>query len=462
MTKEFAQQRWDDCLRMIAGIVSQQQYATWFAPVTFVAFDEESNELVLRVPSHFFYEYLEEHFVELIRSALHRFFGQGVSLRYNVTTDAANQQTTTIDPPAAVEKHPSVAPANQAPTILQPFDPQLKASYTFDSFVEGASNKLTVSVARAIAKNPDQVTFNPLFIYGPSGVGKTHIISAVGNEIHRVFPEKRVLYVSAHLFQVQYTDSVRRNTINDFIHFYQTVQVLIIDDVQEFTTKATQLAFFHIFNHLHQNGCQIILASDRPPVALEGFEERLLTRFKWGLIAEIERPDVALRRDILLSKIRRDGLVIPQEVVDYIAENVNASVRDLEGIVNSLLATSIVMSSDVDLEMARRIVARTVGTAEKKSLTVSDILNGTATYFDIDEADIRSASRKAPVANARQVAMYLASRHTGLSTSKIGVAIGRRNHATVIHSCQQVAERMSTDAAYRDKVTELERMLLAH
>ncbi|MCR5820658.1 MAG: chromosomal replication initiator protein DnaA [Bacteroidaceae bacterium] len=445
---------------MIAGVVSQQQYATWFSPVTFVSFEEEENELVLRVPSHFFYEYLEEHFVELIRSALHRFFGQSVNLRYNVTTDSANSQTTTIAPPAAVEKHPSAAPANQAPTLLQPFDPQLKASYTFDSFVEGATNKLTVSVARAIAKNPERVTFNPLFVYGPSGVGKTHIISAVGNEINRAFPNKRVLYVSAHLFQVQYTDSVRRNTINDFIHFYQTIQVLIIDDVQEFTTKATQLAFFHIFNHLHQNGCQIILASDRPPVALEGFEERLLTRFKWGLIAEMERPDVALRRDILLSKIRRDGLQIPQEVVDYIAENVESSVRDLEGILNSLLATSIVMDSDVDIEMARRTIERNMGRTKKKSLTVSDILNCTASYFDIDEADIRSASRKAPVVNARQVAMYLASRHTDLSTSKIGVAIGRRNHATVIHSCQQVSDRISADASYREKVAELESILL--
>jgi chromosomal replication initiator protein len=351
-------------------------------------------------------------------------------------------------------------PGNKAPHALQQLDSQLNPNYTFDNFVEGFSNKLPRTVGVAIANNPRQVTFNPLFIYGPSGVGKTHLVNAIGNKLRELHPEKRVLYVSAHLFQVQYTDSVRQNTVNDFISFYQSIDILIIDDVQEFTTKATQQTFFHIFNHLHQNGRQLIFTSDRPPMALHGMEERLLTRFKWGLLAELERPNVELRRDILLSKIRQNGLRIAENVVDYIADNVDCSVRDLEGVVHSLMAYSVVWNSDIDLSLAERVIAHTVGASQgKRELTAEQILNQTCAYFQIDPSDVLSQSRKANVVTARQVTMYLVQKHTRLSTTKIGAAIGGRSHATVLHSCQSVEQRLDSDEAFSAQIEELETQL---
>lgn len=456
--------RWTACLRLIQNNLQEQQFSTWFAPIRFAHFDEEKRVLTLGVPSPFVYEYIEAHFVRLLRTVLSHVYGEGIRLIYKVTTDATNDITMDLEAPSQPVVTPKVARTtglNEAPRPLQELDSQLKPDYTFENFVEGDANKLPLTVGKAIAQNPRQSTFNPLFIYGGSGVGKTHLVNAIGLRLKELHPEKRVLYVSAHLFQVQYTDSVRRNTVNDFISFYQSIDVLIIDDIQEFASlQKTQLAFFHIFNHLHQNGRQLILTSDRPPVALQGMEERLLTRFKWGLLAELEQPGVALRRDILCYKIRRDGLQISDSVIDFIATNVDKSIRDLEGVVNSLMVFSVVNNCDIDVAMAERVIARTVGMAvQHKSLTVDDILDKTCGYFHLDRSDVLSQSRKAAVVLGRQVAMYLAQKHTTLSTTKIGVAIGRRNHATVVHSCQSVSQRISTDATFRSRVEELEEML---
>ena len=459
----IAHQLWADCLKMIEANVSQQQFATWFEPIQFVSFITEENELTLSVPSAFFHEYLEEHYVNLIRSALYRYFGRGVRLSYIVTTDATNGLVQRITPGEVIKNSPTkIEGVNQGPHFLQQLDPQLKANYTFQNFVVGNANKLPASVGRAIAQHPEQSTFNPLFIYGGSGVGKTHLVTAIGHMVRSLHPEKRVLYVSAHLFQVQYTNSIRQNTFNDFINFYQTIDVLIIDDIQELVGQTkTQLAFFHIFNHLHQNGRQLILTSDRPPVALHGMEERLLTRFKWGLLAELEMPDEQMRRDILLQKIRQDGLRIESKVVDFIAQNVTHSVRDLEGVLTSLMAYSIVNDSDVDLPLAERVISRTIGLSrQREALTIDDILEHTCSFFSIDRKDMLSSSRKAPVVLARQVAMYLAERHTNLSTTKIGVFVGRRGHATVIHSCRTITDRIRTDERFRQQISELEELLL--
>ena len=273
-------------------------------------------------------------------------------MKYSLMVDQTHHLTVDIEPvntqPLTPRAKIQATGSNRAPSPLQApmpqdLDPQLNRNYSFENFIEGVSNKLPRSVGQAIAEHPKQSTFNPLFIYGASGVGKTHLVNAIGAKIKELHPTKRVLYVSAHLFQVQYTDSVRKNTVNDFINFYQTIDVLIIDDVQEFASLTkTQNTFFHIFNHLHQNGRQLILTSDRPPTALQGMEERLLTRFKWGLLAELEKPNQQLRHDILENKIRQDGLKIPEEVIDFVSENVNDSVRELEGIVNSLMAYSVV------------------------------------------------------------------------------------------------------------------------
>ena len=293
-------------------------------------------------------------------------------------------------------------------------------------------------------------------IYGASGVGKTQLVNAIGNKIKELYPEKRVLYVSAHLFQVKYTDSVRNNTVNDFINFYQTIDVLIIDDTQEFAgVTKTQNTFFHIFNHLHQNGKQLILTSDRPPVLLQGVEERLITRFKWGMVAELEKPTVELRRDILRNKIRRDGLQFPSEVVDYIAENVSDSVRDLEGIIISIMAHATIYNRDVDLELAQRIVKK-VTHNENKPVTVDDIIRAVCTHYGLEPAAIHTKSRKRDVVQARQVAMYLAKTYTDLSTAKIGNLIGNRDHATVLHACKTIKALREVDKAFQVEMDEIQ------
>ena len=459
------EQRWTACLRLLRNnIPSQQQFDTWFGRISFVSFDPSTSELVLAVPSPFIIEFVESHYLELLRAVLRNIYGERVCLRWMVTVDATNHITETEDaaphPPANPPVHTDEV--NKAPKAEQTLDSHLMADYTFENFVKGDPNKLPLTVGLTVAQNPDQCTFNPLFIYGPSGVGKTHLVNAIGNRVKELHPKKRVLYVSAHLFHVQYVDAVRQNKTNDFIAFYQSIDVLIIDDIQEFAAQEkTLLTFFHIFNHLHQNKRQLILTSDRPPMSLLGMEERFLTRFKWGLLAELERPDEKLRRDILMHKIKRDGIRIDTAVVNYIAHVVDKSIRDLEGVLNSLMAYSVVWSMEIDIPMAERVIARTVGLSkpERPQLTVEDILQQTCQFFCINKEDVLSKSRKATVVQARQVAMYLTQKLTTLSTSRIGMAIGRRNHATVIHSCQSVETRLQSDAQFAEQVGELEQLL---
>ena len=338
-------------------------------------------------------------------------------------------------------------------------DPHLNPDYNFDTFIEGFSNKLSRSVAEAVALNPAKTIFNPLFFYGASGVGKTHLSNAIGTKIKELYPGKRVLYVSAHLFQVQYTDSVRNNTINDFINFYQTIDVLIIDDIQEFAgVTKTQNTFFHIFNHLHQNGKQLILTSDRAPVLLQGMEERLITRFKWGMVAELERQTIELRKNILRNKIHRDGLQFPEEVIEYIAENVSDSVRDLEGIIISLMAHSTIYNKEIDLDLAQRIIRKVVK-CESKSITVDQIINAVCKHFSLDVATIHTKSRKREVVQARQIAMFLTKQHTDYSTAKIGTLIGGKDHATVLHACKMVKELKEVDKGFRSELDEIQNTL---
>jgi chromosomal replication initiator protein len=282
------------------------------------------------------------------------------------------------------------------------------------------------------------------------------LTNAIGTRIKELYPEKRVLYVSAHLFQVQYTDSVRTNHFNDFINFYQTIDVLIIDDIQEFAgVTKTQNTFFHIFNHLHQNGKQLILTSDRAPVMLQGMEERLLTRFKWGLIAELEKPDVELRKNILRNKIRRDGLNIPENVISFIAENVNESVRELEGVINSLLAQSILFKREIDMDLTERIIRKAVR-YEHKQLTLETIVSKVCEFYKVDESLLHTKSRKREIVQVRQIAMYLAKKHTEISASKIGHLIGSRDHATVLHACKIIKDQLATDKEFKSKIDKLE------
>ncbi len=459
---------WNRCLDIIRDNVPETTYKTWFFPI--VPLKYEDNTLIVQVPSQFFYEYLEDKFVDLLRKTLYKVIGDGTKLMYNVMVDRTSVPNKTVNLEASnrsmaiPQKSVIRGGGNKAPNILQApapqdLDPHLNPNYNFENFIEGHSNKLPRSVAEAVAQSPAKTVFNPLFLHGSSGVGKTHLANAIGTRIKECFPEKRVLYVSAHLFQVQYTDSVRNNTTNDFINFYQTIDVLIIDDIQEFAgVTKTQNTFFHIFNHLHQNGKQLILTSDRAPSLLQGVEERLLTRFKWGMVAEMERPTVELRKNILLNKIHRDGLLFPQEVIDYVAENVNESVRDLEGIVISIMAHSTIYNKEIDLELAQRIV-RKVARNETKAISIDDIINAVCKHYELENVAIHTKSRKREVVQARQVAMYLAKNNTDFSTAKIGKFIGNKDHATVLHACKTVKSLCEVDKNFRTDLNNLQALL---
>ena len=453
---------WNRCLEIIRDNVPEQTYKTWFCPI--VPLKYEDKTLVVQVPSQFFYEFLEEKFLDLLRQTIHKVFGEEAKLMYSVMV-VKNPPTTVPLPPHAGPTGASLTTRQtitknipQIPRVAD-LDPHLNKEYNFETFIEGESNKLSRSVAEAVALNPAKTIFNPLFFYGASGVGKTHLANAIGTRIKELYPEKRVLYVSAHLFQVQYTDSVRNNTTNDFINFYQSIDVLIIDDIQEFAglTK-TQNNFFHIFNHLHQNGKQLILTSDRSPALLQGMEDRLITRFKWGMVAELEKPTIELRRNILRNKIRRDGLQFPPEVIDYIAQNVSDSVRDLEGVVISIMAHATIYNREVDLDLAQRIVKK-ISRNESKPITIDTIIDTVCSHFGLEPSAIHTKSRKRDVVQARQIAMYLAKNNTDYSASKIGTLIGGKDHATVLHACKTIRELREVDKTFRAEVDEIQATL---
>ena len=453
---------WKRCLQMIHDNVPEITFKTWFEPI--VPLKYEDKALTIGVPSPFFYEFLEDKFAELLRATLNKQIGEGTRLMYSVLTDKTNQISVNLEGTnrsSAVPASGVIRDGNKAPNPMkapapQDLDPHLNPNYNFDNFIKGASNEFSRTVGETVAKNPAK-TFNPLFLYGPSGVGKTHLTNAIGTRIKELYPEKRVLYVSAHLLQVQYTDSVRTNNYNSFMKFYQNIDVLIVDDIQEFAgLSKTQNTFFHIFNHLHQNGKQLILTSDRAPVMLQGMEERLLTRFKWGLVAELEKPDKELRKNILRNKIHRDGLNIPENVINFIAENVDESVRELEGIVNSLLAQSILFKRDIDLDLAERIIRKAVRIIENKPITIEEIITKVCEHYKMDESVLHTKSRKREIVQVRQVAMYLAKKHTDTSTSKIGYLIGKRDHATVIHACKIMKDLVEVDKDMKAEIEEIE------
>ena len=452
---------WDECLRLIQANVSEQQFKTWFAPIVFESYSENEHTLLVQVPSPYVYEYLEQYYVGLLSKVLARVFGTNVKLNYRiVTVKAQHNVTTTVesDGPSAIQQQQGT---NKAPTTLdaatpQQLNPQLDAKKTFQNFIEGDSNKLPRTVGLNIAEHPGKTTFNPFFIYGPSGCGKTHLINAIGVRCKEIYPAKRVLYVSARLFQVQFTDSVRHNTTNDFINFYQSIDVLIVDDIQEWMNSPKTLdTFFHIFDHLFRIGKQIILASDRPPVDLQGVKDRLLTRFACGLIAELEKPNMQLCVDILNAKCRRDGLKIPADVIQYIAETANGSVRDLEGVINSLIAYSIVYNTNVDMRLAERIIKRAVK-VDNHPLTVDDILEKVCRHYNVDLHQVSSRSRKREIVQVRQVSMYLAQKYTKMPAGRIGQLIGNRDHSTVIHSCNTIEQRLKIDAAFSAELSSIE------
>jgi len=456
---------WNNCLKVIQDNVPEITFKTWFLPI--VPLNYDGKVFTIQVPSQFFYEYLEDKFVDLLRVTLHREVGKNTVLNYRILVE--NTSNTVVDyrgenkslgvekiTPKQANKIPS--PFNK--TVSEEFDSQLNLKYTFDNFFEGESNKLARTAGETIANNPGKTAFNPLFMHGTSGVGKTHICHAIGTRIKELFPEKRVLYVSAHLFKVQFTDATRFNTVNDFINFYQGIDVLIIDDIHELTgLEKTQNTLFHIFNHLHQNNKQLVLTSDKAPSELQGVEERLLTRFRWGLTTKLDSPDKDLRLKILENKILNDGLTIPEDVVHFIAENVTENVRDLEGVIVSLMAHSVIYNKEVDLPLAKRVIGQAIKKIEKKKITVDTIAEVVCKHFNIKNELIHTASRKREIVQARQVTMYLSKQYTEMSLTQIGAVIGKKNHATVLHACKIVKDQIEVDKSFRGDIAEIEKRL---
>ena len=449
-------EQWAQCQTILADNLTSSAYQTWFAPIVPLQFAE--GVLVLQVKSQFVAEYIEQNYIPLLSAAIIRVFGQGTRLEYRVLIDSTSGAGT------CVPSSGSTAQAVNAQFIVGQqaaanFDSQLNNLYTFDSFIAGEPNKLARTAGLAIAKQPGYTAFNPLFVYGGSGVGKTHLVNAIGNQVKVLNPQARVIYVSANTFKLQYQDATRNNRVTDFLNFYQSVDVLIVDDIQYFAgLKSTQDTFFHIFNYLQQSRKQIILTCDRPPVELKDLEERLLTRFKWGLSAEIKQPDYLLRKNILLSKMHRDGISLSEEVVDFIAQNVRNSVRDLEGILASLLAHSTLTDEEINLKLAEQVVSHIVA-LQPRAISIGDVLTATADHYGVTEKALLSNNRSREVTQVRHVAAYLCKELTSSSLTEIGFKLGRRTHATMLHSVALINRQLEFDASLRQHIAQIESAL---
>ena len=467
--KEAAEKVWSKCLEFIKDNITEQQFNTWFVPL--VPVELEGNALKIKVPSRFFYEWLEENFISLLKSAMTFTLGVNSRLVYIVDNPLTKEQLPSTNRPELAKQTLTLATETKDPGLKNPFvipgireitvDPQLNLHQNFDNFVEGASNRLARSAGMAVANKPGGTAFNPLFIFGGVGLGKTHLAHAIGVDIKEKYPKKKVLYVSAEKFTQQFISASTakdkaKNTLNDFIHFYQLIDVLIVDDIQFLSGKVkTQDAFFHIFNHLHQNGKQVILTSDKAPVDLFDIEQRLLSRFKWGLSAELQTPDYETRYKILENKFYNDGAEIGEDIIAYLAENIRTNVRELEGVSNSLIAQAAFNRKEYSIELAQSIIDKSVKN-NKNDLTIDHIQQIIADYFNLDIESLHSKTRKRNVVQARQLAMFFSKKYTKNSLSTIGSQIGQRDHATVLHACKTVENLIETDRAFKKYVSDLE------
>ena len=451
---------WNECLQVIKDNLPVEHYESWFAPITVQNYD--NGVLTLRVPSAFYVEQLEGRFRNLLSLTLRRVYGNGLSqLKYSYDVVKGDNETNITEEPRKMHPVASVEMHNPFDNReYVEFDSQLNELYTFDNYCESNSNKLAYTIADAIASNPKCQTFNPMFIFGPTGVGKTHLIQAIGNKMKVVVPDSRVLYLTARTFESQYITAVRKNQVNDFINFYKSIDMLIIDDVQEFAGKtATQNTFFHIFNYLHNRQKHLILSCDCPPSELDGMEPRLLSRFKWGMTVELSRPDYELRKNVFLMKAAEACVDIPLEITEFVAENVKDNVRELEGVFVSLLAYSTALNQPFTIELAKNVLSNSIKTV-KKQVTFDTIVETVCSQFSIDTNALFSKSRKREIADSRQLIMSLAKKYTKLSYTIIGAKLNR-NHATVLHACKMVEERLSVDKDFRQAVAKVEDAIMA-
>jgi chromosomal replication initiator protein len=468
---------WESCLKLIKDNISLQAFKTWFEPI--VPIKLENNILTIQVPSHFFYEWLEEHYIQLLRKVVKKEIGNDGSLEYSIVMENNSNSSSpyTVKIPtnntSSLKNAPINMPINtNEKQIRNPFiipglkkvniESNLIASHTFENFVEGECNRLARASGYAVANKPGGTAFNPLLIYGGVGLGKTHLAHSIGIQIKDNFPNKTVLYVQSEKFAHQFIDAIKNNTTNDFVHFYQMVDVLIIDDVQFFTGKEkTQDVFFSIFNHLHQNGKQIVLTSDKAPVEMQGMEQRLLSRFKWGLSADLGTPDLETRIAILEKKMYGSGIELPNEVVEYLAYSINTNIREIEGALNTLLAQASLNKKAITLELAKQMVDKFVRSTARE-VSIEYIQKVVCDYFDLPIEMLKSKTRKREVVQARQISMYFSKKMTKSSLANIGAHCGGKDHATVLHACRTVVNLSETDKQFRNYLEELEKKLTIH
>ena len=462
---------WSDCLELIRESVDEQNFNTWFKPI--VPLRTEGEILTIQVPSQFFYEWLEEHYVPVLKKAIHTTLGPNSRLEYSVVVDSGNQR----NPPVSVnypngsgfkksnaQIHNGNNQEDYSPFSFKALNPQtvnsrLNQNYSFDNFVEGDCNRLARSAGVAVAKKPGVTSFNPLMLYGGVGVGKTHLVQAIGNEIKRNLPDKIVLYVDQNDFTNQFLNALQNHKMQEFQNFYLQVDLLILDDVQFLAGREkTQEIFFHIFNQLHQSGKQIIMTSDCPPRDLKGFQERLLSRFKWGLTADLQEPDFETKLAIIHNKMESDGIEIPTEVAEYLAYSVDTNLRDMEGVLNSMIFHATLLKKEIDLELAKEVLKNIVKEIQS-DVSVDFIQKTVGEYFKIDLVLMKGKLKKREIVIPRQVAMYFCKRYTQLTLTLIGENFGGRDHSTVIHALESVEDMMKTDANFKNSVDELSKKL---
>jgi len=460
---------WLNCLKTIRANVNEQSFKTWFEPIEPVKL--EGSILTIQVPSQFFFEWLEEHYVQLLSKTIRQELGEEARLQYRIVVENGVNHSPNI-PHVPHKTTPTYFKSDEMEkeTIKNPFvipglrkleeTYQLNPKYTFRTYIEGECNELARNAGLAVADNPGGTSFNPLVLYGGVGLGKTHLAQAIGNDVKQKYASKKVLYVSSEKFTNHFIEAVRGGSINDFINFYQLVDVLIVEDVQFFAHKdRTQDIFFHIFNHLHQLGKQIILTSDRPPKDLTGMEERLTSRFKSGLTTDLQIPDVETRIAILEMKLQQEGIELDREVVEYVAININTSIRELEGAMISLLAQASLTRKAIDLTLAKQTIKKFISNVSTKELSIEFIQQTVCEHFEIGFEDIVGKTRKREIVQARQMAMYFSKKYTELSLKGIGSAFGGRDHSTVIHACQTVQNLAETDKEFQQNVADIEKQL---
>jgi chromosomal replication initiator protein len=458
---------WTDCLQVIKGSVGEENFNTWFKPI--VPLRVEGDVLTIQVPSQFFYEWLEDNYVPTLKKALTTVLGPSGRLEYSVIVDSGN----TSNPPVSVHYPNGMGgkrPQNNgmgdeySPFQFKALNPltvnsRLNPAYTFENFVEGDCNRLARSAGVAVAKKPGITSFNPLMLYGGVGVGKTHLVQAIGNEIRNNMPNKIVLYVDQNDFTTQFLNALQNHKLQDFQNFYLQVDLLILDDVQFLAGREkTQEIFFHIFNQLHQSGKQIIMTSDCPPRDMKGFQERLLSRFKWGLTADLQEPDFETKLAIIHRKMQADGIDIPTEVAEYLAYSVDTNLRDMEGVLNSLIFHATLLKKNIDLELAKEVLKNIIKEIQS-DVSVDFIQKTVSEYFKVDLESLKSKIKKREIVIPRQVAMYFCKRYTQLTLALIGENFGGRDHSTVIHALESVEDMMKTDANFKLSVEELGKKL---